>query len=145
VLGGPVAGERAPVLGVALAEDGARGMASSADSAEPWLGPVRALAERIAAVRAGVDSPVPVRVLYQASAGGRQRHDEDVWISPQSADGQLIVHAAVPAGLPPDPAEVLLSLLRDAVELAERYALQHEIAARPLAELRALLAALEQD
>jgi hypothetical protein len=145
VPGEPVAVERAPVLGVALAEDGAGHVGSSADSAMQWLAPVRALAERIAAVRAGVDSPVPVSVLYQASGGRRQRRDEDVWISPQSADGQLIVHAAVPAGLPPDPAEVLLSLLRDAVELAERYALQHEIAVRPLAELRALVAALEQD
>ncbi len=60
-----------------------------------------------------------------------------------AAGRQLLVEIAVPATLPDDPAGFLLSALRDAVELAERYALKEQIIARPLAELRALVAALE--
>ena len=120
--------------------------ASAAGPAGPWAAVAGALAGRIGVLRAGIVSPLNVSVAWRVPAGRPEPDAERARTGSYSAaDRQLLVEIAVPATLPDDPEGFLLSALRDAVELAERYGLQQQIIARPLAELRALVAALEQD
>jgi hypothetical protein len=103
-----------------------------------------ALARQVKALRAGVESPLNVNVVYQIPGEVLQIDFTGVRTGRYSASKHLLlVQAAVPAEPIPESNDFLLGLLQSAIEEAERFAVRRRIAEGPLTELRELIEALK--
>jgi hypothetical protein len=108
-----------------------------------WEMAVKRLAARVADVRKGVTSPLAVNVVYQIPGeffspdftGVRSGH-----FSRKSRE--LIVQVALPPEPVGDPDGEAISLLHEAVNVAERFARLEGLAESGLTELQELLARL---
>lgn len=111
--------------------------------ARRWGDEAMELARRVKALRAGVDSPLNVNVVYQVRGDVVPVDFSGVRTGRYSAaDRLLLVQAAVPDGPPVHPAETLIDLLDSAIEEAERFAQRKAISYEPFQALRAVAAGL---
>lgn len=122
-------------VGAVLGDSDARSMA--------WSRAIGALSVQAKARAADVVSPLLIDVVYHVD--GRLAPDEFQGVRTgrfTKATPLLVVQAALPRELTPDPRATLLGLLEEAVAEAERFAARKRIA-DALPEIRELLHRLE--
>jgi hypothetical protein len=94
-----------------------------------WRNAATKLSVRVRALRQGVESPLRVNVVFQIPGEVVQVKFNGVRTGRYSPENQhLLVQAAVPEELPPDPELVLIDLLRRAVEEAIKFARKKGVA-----------------
>lgn len=125
-----------PVLsiGAVLGDSDAENMA--------WKRAVSALGKQVALGREEVSSPLNVNVVYHVD--GRLKPNQFSGVRTGRFDAvqrHLIVQAAIPSGPAEDRRMTLVCLLSDAIDEAESFAAQKQIA-DGLCELRALVSSV---
>ncbi|TXK17711.1 hypothetical protein [Homoserinibacter sp. GY 40078] len=108
-----------------------------------WKLAIRSVMNEVIEAREGVVSPLRVNVVYHVDGKLAPNEFEGVRTGRFSKkDSHLMVQAAVPPGEVSDRHEVLLNLLREAIDEAESFARRKGIAEN-LASIRALVDSLE--
>jgi hypothetical protein len=108
-----------------------------------WKRAINAVSKQLRSYRSDVSSPLRLNVVFHVN--GRLAPNEFAGVRTGRFDRQarhLAIQAAVPDGSGDDRHAVLLALLRDSIDEAERFAHSNRIA-EELSELRALISRLE--
>lgn len=112
------------------------------DAERSWGADIGALSIRVKGLRAGIDSPVRLNVIFHVDGRLKPNNFEGVRTGRfRRRDNHLIVQAAVPSGEVDDHGALLLSLLAAAVREAEVFARKMDIA-QELTAIRSLVDAL---
>ncbi|MDQ1743138.1 MAG: hypothetical protein QOE23_1477 [Pseudonocardiales bacterium] len=122
-------------IGAILGDSDAENMA--------WKRAINAVSKQVQALRAGVDSPLQVNVVYHVD--GRLVPNEFEGVRTGRFDkrnAHLLVQAAVPAVPTVDRNAVLLDLLRRAVDEAEKFAAAKGISDHGLRGIRQIVTQL---
>ena len=118
-------------LGAVLGDSGPDSMA--------WRRAVSSLGKKVVEAREGVESPLRVNVVFHIDGTLVPHEFEGVRTGRfSSRDSHLLVQAAVPAEATAERNDVLVSLLREAIDEAESFARSRGIA-QDLSSIRSLV------
>ncbi|MBX9472846.1 hypothetical protein [Microcella sp.] len=132
----PQTGERAPVFSIGLVVGG------RTPSNLAWTHEIAMLTKDVIAVRAGVESPLHLNVVFHVAGNLLQPEFEGVRTATfNKADAALMVQVALVESAPADPRAELISLLDSAVEEAEAWSKRRGIAfdREPFAQMLGLV------